>query len=588
MFCFMVKYTLFTGDCVMKKDKKNEYEYHKDLSLYEKEYSNRIEKFLTTNPETRVVFLNADFGWGKTTFIENNLKVSENCIYSPWLNKSDNYLEEIYYNVTRTDKGKLNSLILFITSIITIFTVFSGSVISILIEIFKGNDYTCQFKMFELVCLSKDNLPLLFTFVTLIILLLIILLYICIYCKPIPLVSFYKKGNGKYYEKRIIGKIVKRVNNVLVIEDIDRSDDIENILIEVNKISTYIKENNLNKYILITGDYVRTTRRISDVGAYYSYNVNLADSIDKGTILMEKIISLRIDFPSIKTRMDNVFKEKQLFTKLKKIEYDEIINFIVNKSLSIRFFVRFLEKNESKIKEGYSLYHLLLNYYREEKSFNIDENVLNKSMYNTLKFPVCMNDVEMILQCKKIKLPNADEYSERIITKNNNGVVKATVVNNNIVTTWNYEDNIDIIISEFLNILSGKKDAMVIFKKFYQSNSYPYLFSDCGDIGNNIVSVGSTLGHNNIKNDLDNYLIGFSNNEFGLVEKRCYFSPNNLSNNYDIYKINQIDFNRVSASVVGEGEFIVAYIACFMRDNNLEMKKNYPEIYKLIEKNIHL
>lgn len=582
----------------MKRDQKSEYEYHEDLSLYETEYSNRIEKFLETNPETRVVFLNADFGWGKTTFIENNLKVSENCIYSPWLNKSDNYLEEIYYNVTRTDKGKLNSLILFITSIITIFTVFSGSVISILIEIFKGNDYTCQFKMFELVCLSKDNLPLLFTFVTLIILLLIILLYICIYCNPIPLVSFYKKGNGKYYEERIIGKIIKRINNVLVIEDIDRSDDIENILIEVNKISDYIKKNNLNKYILITGDYVRTTRRISDLDAYNSYNINLADSIDKGTLLMEKIVSLRIDFLSIKARIDNVFKEYKLSTNLKEIEYNEIINFIVNKSLSIRFFVRFLEKNESKIKEGYSLYHLLLNYYREEKSFNINESVLNKSIYNTLKFPVCMNDVEMMLQCKRIVLPNGVKYNIETITKSNMEDAKVLLqIEKNelsdvsahtiISKVWNYDNNIDIITSEFRHILSGKKDTMVIFKEFYQANKYPCLSTDVNK-NNNIITIGSTLGHNNLKNDLDNYLISLGSNEFGLVEKRSYFSSNNLSNNYDMYKINQIDISITNAKVVNRVEFIVAYIACFMRDNNLEMKKNYPEIYKLIEKNIHL
>ena len=83
------------------KKKVKEYEEHEDLIKFEKVYKERIKEFLNGNPESKIVFLNADFGWGKTTFIKNNLKVKESCIYSPWLNKADNYLEEIYYNVTK-------------------------------------------------------------------------------------------------------------------------------------------------------------------------------------------------------------------------------------------------------------------------------------------------------------------------------------------------------------------------------------------------------------------------------------------------------------------------------------------------------
>ena len=144
----------------MRKNNKEYIEY-KDLIVFEKKYNTRITEFLKNNPETRVVFLNADFGWGKTTFIENNLKVEENCIYSPWLNKSENYLEEIYYHVTKKDKGKISSKILFITSIVTIITILLGSIISILSEIFKDNYYTCSFQNFKIVCLNNDNLPLL-------------------------------------------------------------------------------------------------------------------------------------------------------------------------------------------------------------------------------------------------------------------------------------------------------------------------------------------------------------------------------------------------------------------------------------------
>ena len=52
--------------------KSKKYEIHEDLNEFEKKYKTRITEFIKEDPETRVVFLNADFGWGKTTFIENN------------------------------------------------------------------------------------------------------------------------------------------------------------------------------------------------------------------------------------------------------------------------------------------------------------------------------------------------------------------------------------------------------------------------------------------------------------------------------------------------------------------------------------
>ncbi len=38
---------------------------HKDLIEFGDRYKTRIESFLSSNPETRVIFLNADYGWGK-------------------------------------------------------------------------------------------------------------------------------------------------------------------------------------------------------------------------------------------------------------------------------------------------------------------------------------------------------------------------------------------------------------------------------------------------------------------------------------------------------------------------------------------
>ena len=129
---------------------------------------------------------------------------------------------------------------------------------------------------------------------------------------------------------------------------------------------------------------------------------------NKGTFLVEKVIGLRIDFLSLKDRMDNIFKEKELDLKLARIEYDEIIAFIKNKFLSIRFFVKFLDEYNDQIREGYSIYHLLLKYYQEEKYFNISKDAIHNSLYNIEKFPVCLNDIELFLQLRKVKLPNCE------------------------------------------------------------------------------------------------------------------------------------------------------------------------------------
>lgn len=552
----------------MKKNNKKIIE-HKDLIAFEKKYNTRITEFLANNPETRVVFLNADFGWGKTTFIQNNLKVEENCIYSPWLNKSENYLEEIYYNVTKKDKGKISSKVLFVTSIVTIITILLGSIISILSEIFKDNYYTCSFQNFKIVCLNNDNLPVLLIIILLITLIIIGILAFFIFQKPVPIISFFKKENGKYYENRIIENILKEVDKVLVIEDIDRIDDIEDVLIEANKISEYIKDKKLNKYILITGDYARTIRRIGEPNIFDNYNFDLATYRNKGTFLAEKIISLRIDFSSIKDRMDNIFEEFSLKPNLTKIEYDEIIEFTKNRFLSIRFFKRFIEKYKNNVEEGFSVYHLLLKYYQEEKYFNIDETVINNSLYNISKFPVCLNDIEILLQRKKVKLPN------RELKK--------------IPKLHNIKGNYDIITNAFSDILSLENNTISIFKEYYNSNIFPKLKTD-RPTTSNIVSIGSTLKPNNLKNDLDNYLIGYNNNEIGMMEsllinKRCYFSSKNSSNNYENYKINQVELDQTKE--IANNDFVIAYIACFFRNNKNEISKNYPELNKKIDEIIN-
>ena len=259
--------------------------------------------------------------------------------------------------------------------------------------------------------------------------------------------------------------------------------------------------------------------------------------------------------------MNNVFEEYKITPNLQKIEYDEIIKFIKDRFLSIRFFVRFLEKYKSEIERGDSVYHLLLKYYQEETYFNLEKDAINNSLYNILRFPKCMNDIEMLFQCKKIKIFD-NEY-------------------NNIVKVKEPLKNYDIITNAFSDIISKKGESIAMLKEFYKSELYPRLDMDPINRNNNTISIGNTLKPINLKMDLDNYLISYGNNEMGMVEKRCYFSTNNFSNNYEIYKINQVEKEKTKP--VSQDSFIPAYIACFLRDNKDEIRNNYPMIYQLIE-----
>lgn len=533
--------------------KKRKYETHKDLELFTKKYICKVDSFLKSNPETKVIFLNADFGWGKTEFIKNNLKIEDNCIFSPWLNKSDNYIEEIYYNVTKTNKGLFNSTLLLFSAVITLLTILSGSIISIIIKL-------CDNNLFELLIS-----------IVIIIVIIIFVIAFFIYAKPIPIINFLKKDSGKYYENSIIKKLLDKVDKTLVIEDIDRIDDIEEMLIAVNKISKYLVDKKIDKYILITGDYIRMISRINQPDLYNSKNSDYALFENKGLFVTEKVISLRIDFSSLNDRINNLLQEYNLSAKLSKIEYDEIISFVKNRFLSIRFFIRFIERNKKELSKGNSIYHLLLKYYQEEKYFNVEKSILDNSIYNVSKFPNCLNDVEMLLQKKEVIIENK-KYS----TIENRSAVKG---------------NYDIIINTFYSLFFSKqKHSLRIFLTFYKNEKYPALNSDI-PLGNNAsnitVNIGKTLVPRNLKENINNFLLGRSDKENGLIEhviinKRCYFDAKSTDYNYNFENYIKEYVEKDKIEIVENDDFIYGYIACFFRDNKAEIKKNYPMISKLI------
>lgn len=544
--------------------KKKKYEKHLDLIKFESKYRDRINNFLNSNQETRVVFLNADFGWGKTTFIKNNLKVDEQCIYSPWLNPSADYINKIYYHVKKKDKGIISSWVLILTMIFTIASLLLGNIISLLGNIYTSNSTVCKILNYQLVCSQNNELALLISEILKWSIGIIIVLALFIRFKPIPFINFFKKENGQYYEDKIIKSILRKVKNVLVIEDIDRIDDIENVLIVANKISSYIKKHKIkNKYVLLTGDYARVIERITNPNSYNNTDMNLTTYKSKGVFVAEKIISLRIDFCSMQERIDNLLTEYELKPTLIKIEYDEIISFIKAKYISLRFFVRFLEDNQLKIMQGDSIYHLLSNYYFEQKYFNLETSTYDNTLYNLTFFPNCLNDIEMLLQKQKIKLGDK-EYK-------------------NLDIIMNPKNNSQRITNYFIQLLFRKEHlAIKNFNYFYRNIRYPKVNGDpISHVSSGIlVNIGQSLSHN-FKSSIDDYLLSYNNTiNYGNIipTKRCYFSTNN--NNYDVYKFNQISDNL--AKTVHDNEFFYAYFGCFFRKNIDEFTKNYPMLYKTL------
>lgn len=531
---------------------------HKDLAQFEEKYNKKIEEFLNSKSETKVVFLNADFGLGKTTFIEENLNIDRNCIYSPWLNSSNNYLEEIYFHVTKKNKGKLSSWSLFISSVILIFSVLAGSIISVFADIFKSDSFICRFNKANIVCHSDDSLVFLVIIIIIFVSILIFIIFRIIFKRPVPIINFFKKENGKYYDDRIIEKILENVPKVLVIEDIDRTDDIEDILLAANKISKYIIEKNLQKYVLVTGDYVRTIRRLSEPNIYDVQNYNIALLRSKGVFLVDKVISLRIDFCTLEGRVRNVLDEYHVTQKLEKIEFDELISFMHSHYLSIRFFVKFLESELKMINQNNNIYYLFVEYFNNQKYFNIED----KRRYDiSSKIPSCLNDIEMFYQCRSINI-------RKIEIKN-------------IFDTSHDSSNRSIIVDCFKRILTFDNYAVDIFQEFYNTDIYPQLATDRASNPDSVVMIGGTLKPNNLKNDLDNFLIGISNYENGIMgtsfnNKRCYFDVDYNTNNYESYKINSVLSSKTK--VVNTDTFLIAYIACFLRDNKTEIETNYPGI----------
>ena len=549
-------------------------EKYKDLEDFKEIYDAKIDDFLNKKNESRVVILDADYGWGKTTFVKEILKVESKNIYSPWMSQKENYIDDLYYYTNNIDIGKLTLKSFIIVAIISIIVFFGTIFINDWIDSYKSNQANITYSIKDGINIKLDEQNDLLKeagLLALSSLVVSVIVVILIKTNKTAYMKILKKEYSSNFEEKLIDKIIKKVNHVLVIEDIDRLDNIEEILILIKRISDRMmeldnKENNKNKYILLTGEY---SRLINCLNKNYNVSYGYIQTSTPGACIVEKVVGCRIVFLDKEERIESLLKEFKIDTTLTKIEKDEIISFINNKQLSVRFFVNFLKEHYNSIKPEDSLFYLLTDYYYNNKVVNLDKRIWEKSIFNLDRVPTCLNDLELILEKKKVRI------NDKTITFDDIGI-------------GNRSTNIQFnIINEKIRDLFINKDenSVAIFKDFYNNDIYPILDKDRPNTPNQKYNIGNNAKPDMICNFLKNYLISYGNNdeieETMFRDKRCYFYLYNTGSNYEKFFPQEII--KEKTKLISNDDFIIAYTATFFRENIDVISKYYPEILKTID-----
>lgn len=547
-------------------------EKYKDLKKFKMTYDQRINEFLSKDNESRVVILDADYGWGKTTFVEEVLKVEQNNIYSPWMSQKENYLDDLYYYTNNIDKGKLTLKFFIIATILSIIVFFGTIFINDWVDSNKSNQARITYSTKSEIIINIDEQNDLIKESILLggcSLIISIVLIILIQWNKTAYIKILKKEYSSNFEEKLIDKIIKKVKNVLVIEDVDRLDNIDEILILVKRISDRMiyldNEKGEKKYILLTGEY---SRLINSLDKNYNVTYGYIQTSTPGACIVEKIIGFRIIFLNKEKRIESLLREFKIDVNLTNIEKDEIINFINNKQLSVRFFVNFLKEYYDKIDTYDSLFYLLIEYYYKNKVVNLSERIWEKSIFNIERIPTCLNDIELILEKKKVRT------NSRIIEFKDIGVINK-----------NTNDQFNIINEKFRKIfIERERDAISVFREFYNNELYPILDKDKINSSSQKYSIGMNAKPDNICRFLKNYLVSYGNNdeieEYMFLDKRSYFYLYNTGNNYEKFFPNEIP--KEKTKLINDNDFIIAYMAMFFRNNKDIISQDYPEISKII------
>lgn len=525
-------------------------EKYKDLRKYKKRFEYFINKHLKEDNESRVMFLNADYGWGKTTFLKKVMKVKENNFYSAWLNHNRDYLNEIYYVTNKINTSK--KLIFAFGTIIFIWlcSIIGDPVVNFLLNRYNPSVRTICFIIF---------LAIIF----------IVLFCIFIYYYGLFYFGIFKKDYNEYLENKFLDKIIRRIDTVLIIEDVDRLSESEliNIMKFSKKISDRILETekykkNLitKKYVLLTGDFTRVINLLNKQQTY-SNSIYTEITPSNGSYIFEKVVGCKIEFLSILDRIIHLLDEHKIIS-LTKIEYDEIIYFVYKKNISVRFFNSFILDNLKRlIKPNVSAYHLLYQYYFKEKV--VYKNEFNSE--NIITFPNCLNDWELLLQKPNINIDGIDYSLKTVFNQRNNN------------------EYINIINKVLLDIYT-KKGLYKYFILYKTQNKYPVFLNDIlGD--NKSVTIGGHLPIEFSKYFSD-FLLSNHDSKFAgywdmqaqsIPQRRCYFTSYDINDQIFNHNLEDCKVIDIFESNFSDTEiFIASYLGKFYASNKNEFETNYP------------
>lgn len=305
---------------------------------YKVEFYEKLMKFHNSDvgndkiesPETRVIFLDGDYGWGKTRLIKNiKNEQKENIsmeIYSPWLSVNDkNIIVDLWSFLKKFDIRKsyrvfyLLSLIATITLIVA--TIFASTVAPLL----NANSVLLLYVSITLLLIvsvkkvTKDN-------------------------EILKFVSYKENADEKFYGY-YIEDIVDKMPQILFVEDIDRLDQAELLILlkMIRSISDVLNEKKIKKTIVLTGSALRVINKCDGVGGEPKPGIFInEDSNGNKFNTFRRVVSLVIKFYSVENHISELLKEANINIGESMLISTVILNLIQYYDITVRDFVHFL------------------------------------------------------------------------------------------------------------------------------------------------------------------------------------------------------------------------------------------------------
>lgn len=536
-----------------KKQEDLSEEWKKFLDKYKKVET----KILENDVETKIVFLNGEFGWGKTYFFREILNINTKYIYSPWLEVIDEELTESIFNRMferkKWTKIVLSSFVVFASIIVFIsyfestFTTTTNVLVLTYKNILNNTNHEILISNYE-----QMFLILLFGFI-------LLLVYVA-----------QKFSNFSLNDKRVISnkdvmfnieKIINKVPRCLVFEDVDRMgrEEIEYVFKVIKLMSDYIVENKIPKYIVISGDWNIITQNLErdtkQVGLMPNIHINHSkENFYYSKSFLEKIVEYKIDFISVQERVSNLLSSECYLNISTDSIFFDALQLVVN-DYGITY--RWLKRN---------IFYLIGNGERDLNIVNFFNN-LNTKYYDD-------KGIQIVYKTKsKTSFQNKLIYSRDLYMADQESISRYNASyplfsflspNKTVLSILEWE----IIISEKVNPKLVNTESIpnmfvlhLLGIDYIQQTTLEELIIESKK---NVLGMVTQILFVSLQvnyREISLYLLNSNNNTIGLI--------NRVDTIEDIHQLNEA-FNKAKEHL----------LQVFNTESSL--RKNYPKMYKLL------